>query len=67
MFHQVPEREGAADRLVGDAGLPPEQRITKSNMSFEKGKRTLKAYQGFASEDALQPSGLQGPVKVLFY
>ncbi len=53
-----------ANRLVGDAGLPPEQRITKSNMQYEKGKRTLKAYQGFASEDALQPSGLQGPVRI---
>ncbi len=53
-----------ANRLVGDAALPPEQRITKSNLSFEKGKRTLKAFQGFASEDALQPSGLQGPVRV---
>jgi hypothetical protein len=39
--------------MVGDAGLPPEQRVTKSNMAFEKGKRTLKGFQGFASEDAL--------------
>ena len=56
-----------ANRLVGDAALPPEQRITKSNMAFEKGKRTLKGFQGFASEDALQPSGLQGPVRVEFF
>ncbi len=56
-----------ANRLVGDAGLPPEQRITRSNMQYEKGKRTLKAYQGFSSEDALQPSGLMGPVKVELY
>jgi hypothetical protein len=56
-----------ANRLVGDAGLPPEKRITTSNMQFEKGKRTLKAYQGFASEDALQPSGLMGPVSVELY
>jgi hypothetical protein len=51
-----------ANRLIGDAGLPPEQRITKSNMALEKGKRTLKDYQGYASEDKLQPSGLEGPV-----
>ncbi|MBN2449380.1 MAG: hypothetical protein JXR77_03260, partial [Lentisphaeria bacterium] len=51
-----------ANRLVGDAGLPPEQRITRSNMQFEKGKRTLRPFQGFASEDMLQPSGLMGPV-----
>ena len=56
-----------ANRLVGDAALPPAQRITKSNMAFEKGKRTLKGYQGFASEDALQPSGLLGPVRVEFF
>ncbi len=56
-----------ANRLVGDAGLPPEKRITQSNMQYEKGKRTLKAFQGFASEDALQPSGLMGPVTVELY
>ena len=50
------------NRLIGDAGVEPEARITKSNMAFEKGKRTLKVYQGFASEDALMPSGLVGPV-----
>lgn len=53
-----------ANRLIGDAGLPPEQRITKSNMALEKGRRTLKAFQGFASEDQLQPSGLEGPVRI---
>ena len=56
-----------ANRLVGDAALPPEQRVTRSNMQYEKGKRTLKAFQGFASEDALQPSGLQGPVCLELY
>ena len=55
-----------ANRLVGDAALPPEQRITKSNLQYEKGKRTLKSYQGFASGDELQPSGLQGPVRIEF-
>ena len=53
-----------ANRLVGDAALPPEQRITKSNMAFQKGKRTLSNFQGFASGDTLQPSGLQGPVQI---
>jgi hypothetical protein len=50
------------NRLIGDAGLPPGQRITQSNLALEKGKRTLKGYQGYASEDPLQPSGLMGPV-----
>jgi hypothetical protein len=35
-------------------------------MAFEQGRRTLKAFQGFASEDALQPSGLMGPVSLEF-
>ena len=56
-----------ANRLIGDAGLPPEQRITKSNLQYEKGPRTLKAYQGYASEDPLQPSGLLGPVRLELY
>ena len=56
-----------ANRLIGDAGLPPEQRITKSNLQYEKGPRTLKAYQGYASEDPLQPSGLMGPVRLELY
>jgi hypothetical protein len=47
--------------------LPPERRVTKSNLAFEKGRRTLKLYQGFSSEDALQPSGLMGPVRVAFF
>ncbi len=52
------------NRLIGDAGLPKEERITKSNLALQKGPRTLKAYQGFASEDALMRSGLLGPVRL---
>jgi hypothetical protein len=56
-----------ANRLVGDCHLPPEERITRSNMQYEKGRRTLKNYQGFASSDALQPCGLKGPVKITLF
>ncbi len=56
-----------ANRLVGDAALPAEQRISRSNMAFQQGRRTLAAYQGFASEDALMPSGLRGPVVLELY
>ncbi len=56
-----------ANRMVGDCELPPEERITKSNMQYQKGKRTLKNFQGFASSDMLQPSGLKGPVRVCIY
>jgi hypothetical protein len=54
------------NRLIGDAGLPPEKRTTKTNVALQQGKRTLKAYQAFASEDPLMPSGLLGPVRLEF-
>lgn len=56
-----------ANRLIGDAALPPERRVTKSNLKLETGPRTLKAFQGYASEDPLQPSGLMGPVRLELY
>ena len=52
------------NRLIGDAALPPERRITRSNVTLQAGKRTLKAYQGYASEDPLMTSGLLGPVRL---
>jgi hypothetical protein len=55
-----------SNRLIGDAALPPEQRITRSNLALEKGPRTLKPYQGYASDDPLQPSGLRGAVRLVF-
>ncbi len=47
-------------------GLPPARRITKSNLALQQGPRTLKAYQGFASDDPLMRSGLLGPVRLEF-
>lgn len=41
------------NRLIGDAGLPEEKRLTKTNISFKK-------------DDALLSSGLLGPVSVVF-
>ncbi len=52
------------NRLIGDAGQPKDRRITKSNLALQQGPRTLKAYQGFASEDPLMRSGLLGPVRL---
>jgi hypothetical protein len=54
------------NRLIGDAAIPPSKRTTRTNVKLEYGKRTLKAYQGFASEDPLMPSGLLGPVRLEF-
>ena len=54
------------NRLIGDAGLPPEQRLTKTNVLLQKGKRDFPGWKGFASEDPLTKSGLLGPVWVEF-
>ncbi len=54
------------NRLIGDAALPEKKRTTATNVALEKGKRTLKAYQSFASEDPLMTSGLLGPVRLEF-
>ncbi len=42
------------NRLIGDAGLPPEQRRTRTNIPFKK-------------EDPLLPSGLLGPVMLVSF
>lgn len=54
------------NRLIGDAGLPAERRVTKTNVKLETGKRALKPYQSFAPGDPLMPSGLPGPVRLEF-
>jgi len=54
------------NRLIGDAGLPPEKRITKSNVRlFPKGEK-IRSFQGFTAGTPLEPSGLIGPVRVQF-
>ncbi|MBC8126421.1 MAG: glycosyl hydrolase, partial [Gloeobacteraceae cyanobacterium ES-bin-144] len=54
------------NRLIGDAALPKEKRITMTNIALQSGKRTIQDYQGFASEDPLMRSGLLGPVRLEF-
>jgi hypothetical protein len=51
-----------ANRLIGDAGLPENRRLTKTNIYLETGDRTVRPYQGYGSNDPLIPSGLLGPV-----
>lgn len=61
-----------ANRLIGDAHLPPEKRFTRSNLYlYEKpddipdgGKRKYMPWQGFHKEDVPMPSGLLGPVEL---
>jgi len=39
------------NRLIGDAALPPEKRLTRTNITFKK-------------DAPLMPSGLLGPVMI---
>ncbi len=55
-----------ANRLIGDAGLPENQRRTRTNIRLETGDRTVKPYEGYGSTDPLVPSGLLGPVRLEF-
>jgi hypothetical protein len=53
------------NRLIGDAGLPESQRLTKTNIKLEA-VRSVKPFEGYGANDALLPSGLLGPVKLEF-
>ena len=52
------------NRLIGDAGLEPEKRFTKTNVVLEKEAEKTPPYRGYVSTDSLAPSGLLGPVGV---
>ena len=55
------------NRLIGDAGLPEEQRRTRTNVVLEKGERTRKYLCSSVNTiDQLTPSGLMGPVRLEF-
>ncbi|MBC8871481.1 MAG: hypothetical protein H8E44_18820 [Planctomycetes bacterium] len=55
------------NRLIGDAGLPEDQRRTKTNVVLEKGERTRRyRCSSVNSIDELTPSGLMGPVRLDF-
>ncbi|MDR2115360.1 MAG: hypothetical protein LBP87_03155 [Planctomycetaceae bacterium] len=59
-----------ANRLIGDAGLPPEKRLTQTNLYLIPERKTnewnYKVYQGFSAKDSLLPSGLLEPVQIEF-
>jgi hypothetical protein len=54
------------NRLIRDASLPPAERITKSNVRLQPGRRNFRAFEGFAAEDPLMPSGWIGPAQIEF-
>ena len=55
------------NRLIGDAGLPEDQRRTKTNVILEQGERTRRyRCSSVNTIDTLTPSGLMGPVRLDF-
>ncbi len=54
------------NRLIGDAGLPEKERLTKSNLRLQADGPPMKPYEGYSAKDPLAPSGLMGPVRLEF-
>lgn len=55
------------NRLIGDAGLPQEQRRTKTNVILEQGERTRRfRCSSVNTINELTPSGLMGPIRLEF-
>ena len=55
------------NRLIGDAGLPEDERRTSTNVILQKGERTRRyRCSSVNSIDELTPSGLMGPVRLDF-
>ncbi len=51
------------NRLIGDARLPAEKRLTKTNVPLDA---QTPGYRGYAPNTPLEPSGLLGPVRLEF-
>ncbi|MBR2584620.1 MAG: hypothetical protein IKE64_04215, partial [Thermoguttaceae bacterium] len=51
-----------ANRLIGDAAVPPERRLTKTNVQYFAPGVKHRPHQGFSPDEPLVPSGLIGPV-----
>jgi hypothetical protein len=54
------------NRLIGDAGLPPEKRLTGTNVRLFDARAKIRRFQGFVAGEPLEPSGLIGPVRLAF-
>jgi hypothetical protein len=55
-----------ANRLIGDAALPQNKRLTRTNVGLFATRAKRPAWQGYAADDPLLPSGLIGPVRIEF-
>ena len=54
------------NRLIGDAGLPKEKRLTKTNVRLQSEVGPQPTYRGYPPTAPLDRSGLLGPVRVEF-
>lgn len=56
-----------SNRLIGDAGLPPEKRTTNTNVRLvPERSKNQRVVHATSATDPLMPSGLHGPVYVEF-
>ena len=56
-----------ANRLIGDAGLPENERTTKTNVRLVPDRSVYKRpFQAFSADDKLMSSGLIGPISIEF-
>ena len=55
-----------ANRLIGDAALPADQRYTRTNVRLVPERGDFEDYMAWAATDPLLPSGLAGPVVIEF-
>ena len=54
-----------SNRLIRDAQLPPEERLTKTNVQFYPAGEKFYPWQGYAADEPLRESGLVGPVRLV--
>lgn len=54
-----------SNRLIRDAQLPPEERVTRTNVQLYPAGTKFNPWQGYAADEPLRESGLIGPVRIL--
>ena len=54
-----------SNRLIRDAQLPPEERVTRTNVQLYPAGVKFNPWQGYAADEPLRESGLIGPVRIL--
>lgn len=56
-----------SNRLIGDAGLPEEERTVSTNVRLVRDRKEYsRGHQATSADDPLMPSGIAGPVYIEF-